>query len=438
MNTDVIKKAVADAAAELGIDKYEIRINVRESAGAEALKDEITSVSYELSQTMTVRCVVDGKSGYASSELVTPEAAGELVERACANAEVVDEKDVAELFAGSQSYRTIEEKTAYLPETQVMKEEAMQLQRLLYAEFDKMAEATQSSVSGLRVSSAFINSAGLDLSYSDSLKIRSAAAAVLDGQEAANEFRTVIADKESIEETAAKAAADALSMLGADSVESGSYDLILNAGTARSLLAAFAGTFSARNAYMKTTLFAGKEGETVAAEIVSIADDPFYPGKWNHCPFDGEGVAVQKKYVIKNGILKTLLYNRMYAQLLGKETTGNASDARNIGPRGLYIEPGAFDEEALLKKLDNGIYITALNGIHAGANAQTGDFSLQAEGFLVENGLKIRPVKKFTVADNFYRLLKKVDAIGDTVEFGTSAEIGAPQLLVKGISVAGK
>ena len=65
MNTDVIKKAVADAAAELGIDKYEIRINVRESAGAEALKDEITSVSYELSQTMTVRCVVDGKSGYA-------------------------------------------------------------------------------------------------------------------------------------------------------------------------------------------------------------------------------------------------------------------------------------------------------------------------------------------------------------------------------------
>lgn len=438
MKIDVIRNAVAEAASKLGIEKYEITIHTRESADAEALKGEISSVSYALAGTMTVRCVVDGKSGYASSELVTPEAAAQLVERACANAELMEEADLVDLFAGSESYRQAEEEVKPLPETDKLKKDALDLQKMIYSASDKIAEATQSAASGLRVSSAFCNSTGLALEYACSLERRSAAVTVLDGENAADEFRTVLADQESLQETADKAVEAALSKLGGDTVDSGKYDLILNKGTVRSLLATFSNVFSARNAYLKTTLYAGKEGETVAAPIVSILDDPFYPGKWGHCPFDGEGVAVSEKYVIKNGVLNTLLYNRMYAKLLGRQTTGNASDARHIAPCGLYLAPGELTEEALLSRLGDGIYITALNGLHAGANAQTGDFSLQAEGFLVEGGKKTRPVKKFTIADNFYQLLKKVDAIADTVEFGVGADIGAPEILVKGISVAGK
>lgn len=433
-----IKNAVARAAESQGAEAYEITVSTKESAGAEAWKDEIASVSYALAGTMTVRCVVDGKSGYASSELVTPEAAAELAERACANACIMEEADLVGIFNGSESYQAAKEPVKPLPETSKLKEDALDLQRKLYGQSEKIVEATQSSVSGLRLSKAFVNSAGLDLEYSCSIETRSAAAAVQDGEETANEFRTVPVEKESAQETAEKSVQAALAMLGARTVDSGKYDLILDKGTMRSLLGTFATVFSARNAYLKTTLYAGKEGETVAAPIVSIVDDPFYPGKWNHCPFDGEGVAVSSKYVIENGVLNTLLYNRMYAKLLGQETTGNAADARHISPKGLYIVPGQMSEEALLEKLGDGIYITALNGLHAGANAQTGDFSLQAEGFLVEGGKKTRPVKSFTIADNFYQLLKKVEALGDTVEFGAGGDIGAPEVLVKGISVAGK
>ena len=63
MNTEAIKKAVAEAAERCGADSYEIVISTHESAGAEAMKKEISSVSYSLSSTMQVRCVVDGKSG---------------------------------------------------------------------------------------------------------------------------------------------------------------------------------------------------------------------------------------------------------------------------------------------------------------------------------------------------------------------------------------
>ena len=82
MNTEAIKKAVAESAAACGASGYEINISTSISAGAEALQQEISSVTYTNSGSLTVRCVKDRKSGYASSELVTPEEAAALVERA--------------------------------------------------------------------------------------------------------------------------------------------------------------------------------------------------------------------------------------------------------------------------------------------------------------------------------------------------------------------
>ena len=438
MNTQNIKTAVAQTAAKLGVEGYEISISTRESAGAEALQHEISTVSYALTGTMTVRCVMGGKSGYASSELVTPEAAAQLVEQACANAEAVDDADTSELFGGSEYYEPVDDKALELPDADALKAQALQLQELIYAASDKIVDGSQSWTSGLRLSTALINSAGLDLSYETSLVYRGVAAAVKDGEEAADDYRVVALSKESPETTVSKAVRSALSKLGADTVDSGKYDVILDKGTLRSLLETYATVFSARSAYMKTTLLAGKEGESVAAPGVSIIDDPFHPDKFGHCPYDGEGVAVKRKSVIEKGVLKTLLYNRMYASLLGKATTGNAAGAKAIEPKGLYVAPGEYTEAALLEKLGDGIYITELNGLHAGANTQSGDFSLQAEGYLVEGGKKTRPVKNFTIADNFFSILKKIDAIADTVEFGTGSDYGAPEVLVTDISVSGR
>ena len=91
-----------------------------------------------------------------------------------------------------------------------------------------------------------------------------------------------------------------------------------------------------------------------------------------------------------------------------------------------------------IKKLGDGLYITGLNGLHAGANTQSGDFSLQATGFLVEDGKKTRPVKNFTIADNFFQMLRKVDALGDKVKFSLTSSVGAPEVLFTDVSVSGK
>ena len=438
MNTQAIKEAVARAAAEYGVQDYEISLSARESAGAEALKDEISSVTYSNSGTMEVRCVKDGRSGYATSDLIDPAAAAELVATACANAGVIDDADTLGLFPGSESYRSTDDRAADLPATDEMKEQAMDLQRRTYAASDKVVDGTQCAVQGMRFTSAMMNSAGLDLDYGCSIVFRVVSAGVKDGEDAADDYRVVRTDAEDPQTTVDKTVTGALSKLGAEPVDSGKYNIIIASGALRDLLETYADVFSARSAYLKTSLLAGKEGQEVASPLVTLVDDPFYPGKFLHCPFDGEGVAVYAKNVIEKGQLKTLLYNRMYAKLMDRQTTGNAADAKFIEPKGLYFAPGELTAEQLLAKLGNGLYITALNGLHAGANVQSGDFSLQAEGYLVEGGKKTRPVKNITIADNFFQMLKKVDAISDKVEFGAVSDFGAPEILFTQVSVSGK
>ena len=168
------------------------------------------------------------------------------------------------------------------------------------------------------------------------------------------------------------------------------------------------------------------------------------------CPmrtnFDGEGVATYRKNVVENGVLKTLLYDLSTADKAGKQSTGNGlrqsySDPVAIRPYSFYFAPGGFTLEELIAKAGNGIYVTELKGLHAGADAVGGDFSIESAGFIIENGKITKPVKSFTIAGNFFDILKNIAALSDTVEFGIPSGftmIGSPALLLPEVSVAGK
>jgi len=96
-----------------------------------------------------------------------------------------------------------------------------------------------------------------------------------------------------------------------------------------------------------------------------------------------------------------------------------------------------YDE--LLRELGTGLVITELEGLHAGVDEVSGDFSLKAAGFLVENGAVVRPVSNITVAGNFVSMMKDVIAVGSDLRFGMpqGGYVGSPSVLVSGLSVAG-
>ena len=84
----------------------------------------------------------------------------------------------------------------------------------------------------------------------------------------------------------------------------------------------------------------------------------------------------------------------------------------------------------------NGVVITELAGLHAGANPSSGDFSLLSKGYTIENGKRGRAVEQITVAGNFYQLLKSICAVGSDLTFEGSS-IGSPSVDAGTLKISG-
>ncbi len=441
-----MKAALVAAANEAGIEQYEIYYQVGESISAETLKDEISAFASSVSGGICFRCIVDGKMGYASGELMTEEAMRELVKNAVSNAACIDSEDEVFIFEGSPEYARIDAGEVKLTDAVTIRDTALRLQKETYAQSEKVGDGTQSvamsSVSEVRL----YNSNGLSLSNRTGMSGAYAAAVVRDGEEAQEAFDFSVGETfEEVKHTAKKAVREALNKMGASVAPSGKYNIVFDGKQFRQFLSVFSSAFSAKNAQLGLSLLAGKEGEQIAAPFVNIVDDPMREDSPIKTPFDGEGVATARRAVVENGVLKTMLYDLTTAKKAGVVSTGNGQKGSyaapvSIAPYNFGLMAGEDDLDTLLSKAGEGIYITECKGFHAGADAVTGDFSIESAGFMIRDGKLAEPVKSFTVAGNFFELIKEIDSLGSEVRWGIPGRtvFGAPDVLVRDMSVAGK
>ncbi len=109
--------------------------------------------------------------------------------------------------------------------------------------------------------------------------------------------------------------------------------IIFDPHVARSLLDHIFEAANGDSIYRQASFLAGKLGEKIAGENITVVDDGTIPGGFGSSPFDGEGVPTRRTMVIERGVLKSYLLNTYAAKKLGLQTTGNAS-------RGLAGTPG--------------------------------------------------------------------------------------------------
>lgn len=448
LDFNTFKEAVIAAAKKQGVSEYEIYYRVSENISVETFRHEINEFSSSLEGGVCFRCIVDGKMGYASTEELSDAQAVSIVARAAENAGMLESEEKVFLGKGGETYEPLDIVPYELPTVQEMTAAALEGDKCLYDEDPAVTDGSAAGVSCGKTSIAICNSNGLDLSYENSSAVFIAASVVTDGTEMADSYEIKSGPLEQLElkKLVSKAVADAKSKLSADVAPTGAYPVVFAPKAMASLLSTFSGIFSSENTQKGLSRLEGKEGEKIASDIVTLVDDPFYKESTMPINFDAEGSPTHTKNVIENGVLKTLLYNLKTADAAGKKTTGNASKSSyaakvDISPFTMYIAPGELSEEELLKKAENGVYITFLGGLHAGANPITGDFSLQSAGYMIENGVKTHAVKSFTVAGNFYSLLNQITALSNKVElpgFGGMRAFGSPAVLAEGLTVAGK
>lgn len=446
MDFNSVKEYLFDAARQAGLDEYEVYFMESDGISAETLKDEISSFSSAVSGGICFRCIVDGKIGSAATELFTKEEMAELVERAKNNAKYIENDDRAIIYKGSSKYAEISPINMATSDAAEIKSVALDLIKKTYEQSEYITDGTQTYAVQEKTKMILANSHGLYLESEVGVSGALVQAVVAkDGESQYGGDLETGFDKEKLEKLPREAIDEALSKIGAKEIPSGRYDIIFDGKQMRALLSAFCSVFSGRNAYLGLSLLKGKEGEKIAAECLTLIDDPMYPTSPMQTAFDGEGVATYKKNVIENGVLKTLLYDLASADKEGRESTGNGQRASysstvSISPFHFYIEGGEQSDDELFAKLGDGIYITELKGLHAGANAVTGDFSIESAGFEIKNGKIGSAIKSFTVAGNFFELIKNIESLSSNVKFGFPAGFtvfGAPNTLVRGCSVAG-
>lgn len=450
MDFQTFRQFVDQEAAALRIEGYELYYQLEESASVSAFRREIKEFSNASEGGVCLRCLVEGKMGYASTQLLSEESARALVRRAAGNAAVLETSEPEFLVEAGQSYQPAITNNAPLPGANALRRAALAGQDALYAQ-PGVVDGSETDVFAEHICIAIHNSRGLDLQYEETVSGAVLSAVVSDGTEdgeKANKYKIRLGDLDKLDLNAAagEAAGEARDTLGAGVAPTGAVPVVFSPDAMSALLSAYAGIFSAENAQKGLSLLKDKEGQAIASPVVTLVDDPFYEKSAMPMPFDAEGSPTRRKNVIENGVLNTLLYNLRTAAAAGKQTTGNAAksgyDAKvDVQPFTMYLASGELTQEQLLQKAQNGVLINSLGGLHAGANPISGDFSLESAGFLIENGRKGAPVRSFTVAGNFFSLLKNVAAVANDPQLPTSpssTEFISPSVLVEGLSIAGK
>src|ERR1700716_1385231 len=186
----------------------------------------------------------------------------------------------------------------------------------------------------------------------------------------------------------------------------------------------------------KTSFLKDRMVERLFAPGIAIVDDPLRRRGPRPDPFDGEGVAGERRALVRDGVLASWILDCATARELGLATTGHArrgvSSTPSPGASNLHLEPGAVSADALIGDIADGFYVTDLIGM--GANMVTGDYTRGASGFWIGNGERSSPVSEMTIAGHLNEIFRTLTPANDLVfRYGTNA----PTVRLEGLTVAG-
>ena len=204
--------------------------------------------------------------------------------------------------------------------------------------------------------------------------------------------------------------------------------VIFDKRIAKGMLSAFASAISSSAIARGTSFLKDKINEQIFSNSINIIDKPDIIKGLGSKNFDSEGIKSETLNLVKEGVLKNYLVDTYNGKKLNIQSNG-----RSGGTTNLYFENGKQSYDELLKTNSKCIYITETIG--HGSNLVTGDYSVGATGFFVEDGEFKYPINEITIAGNFKDMFKNIFLANDLdFEYSTNS----PTMMIEGMTVAGK
>ena len=297
---------------------------------------------------------------------------------------------------------------------------------------DKRIINTESSFSENKSNFILANSLGFCCGYKSSSFTASSVTVASDqkGMERDYEYtvKCHINDIKDAENLGQISANQTIRKLSPQKIGSEKINIIFDKRIAKGLLSTFANAISSSALSRGTSFLKDRIDQKVFSNEINIYDKPDILRGLGSKSFDTEGVRIDTLKLIENGILKNYLVDTYNGKKLNLRSNGRCGGTSN-----LFFENGKTSLKDLLNSSPKNLYITETIG--HGSNIVTGDYSVGAAGFLVENGHFKYPINEITIAGNFKDMFKNI-TLADDLEFEYATN--SPTMLIEGMVVAGK
>jgi len=172
----------------------------------------------------------------------------------------------------------------------------------------------------------------------------------------------------------------------------------------------------------KASVYAGRLGEMVASDLVTLVDDGTMAGEWGNLGIDDEGRSAQHNVLIRDGILEDYLWDVLRARKEGRASSGNGrrqsyQHLPMVRMTNTYLGNGSTDPADIIADTPEGIYVAGMGG--GQVNTATGDFVFGIrEAYLIEDGKITEPIREGNLIGNGPEVLRQIDAVGNDFAMG--------------------
>jgi len=300
------------------------------------------------------------------------------------------------------------------------------------AAFNKKIINTESSFTQNKSNFILANSEGFCDGYKTSSFTASSVTVAKDENSMERDYeyssKCHLEDLEDAEKLGKLAADQTIRKLSPKKIGSEKISIIFDKRIAKGILSAFASAISSSAISRGTSFLKDKINQKIFADSINVFDKPDILKGLGSRSFDNEGVKTDTLKLVDNGILKNYLIDTYNGKKLSLKSNGRCGGASN-----LYFENGRMSYKDLLNSSSKSLYITETIG--HGSNIVTGDYSVGATGFLVENGEFKYPINEITIAGNFKDMFQNITLAND-LDFKYSTN--SPTMKIEGMVVAGK
>jgi PmbA protein len=429
----------------------ELRVEEIETFRVAHQKAKLDTYSFSKSHRASIRSVVNGHEGMASTENLSLESLRDTLKKALLNAEIFAEANPPEADFDLPEHNDFTQHRWYPSSKlhEVSPTEKLEISRSLDAAVwqtdPRVKAASYSGYSESLTRKYLLNNRGLRLE-SDLGRCHLASYVLVeeDGQsKMAYGDPQVSYDPRRLqpETLAQESASRSLRQLGSKTLQTGRYTCVFSPEAVRSFFDPFGSKFlSAKSIFEESSPFATKLNMRVGSELLSLDNDPHLTDSPYSRNFDDEGSPTFRSTLIENGVFVRPLSNLRWAAKLKIENSASAVATDNgdlgIDFSNLVIRAGTQSPQELLASENQILFIDDLEAYH-GYNSTTGSFSCPARGFWFEGGERLHPVDDFLISGDIFEIMRKIIAIGNDLNVGNNP-ICVPSLLVADVSVAGK